>query len=157
MFLHHQGSLQRRGRADAGTRRHPFWPHAKPGLRRARSDIGMPRRCGKENTMGDLDRLSAAMLGLAAGALLVTAGPVSAQTAVPPQQQERLEQATPPHAPRDTSARTLTDHDRACERGDGLSCQEGGKIRAKITAGGGSALVPPPPSTATGGGGAQNR
>ena len=78
--------------------------------------------------MGDPDRLSAAMLGLAAGALLATAGTLSAQTAVPPQEQERPEQATPPHPPRDTSARTLTDHDRACERGDGLSCQEGSKI-----------------------------
>jgi hypothetical protein len=107
--------------------------------------------------MGDPDRLSAAMLGLAAGALLATAGTLSAQTAVPPQEQERPEQATPPHPPRDTSARTLTDHDRACERGDGLSCQEGSKIRAKIAAGGGSALVPPPPSTATGDGGAQSR
>jgi hypothetical protein len=104
--------------------------------------------------MGDSDRLSTAMLGLAAGALLATAGPLSAQTAVPPPQQE---QATPPIAPRDTSARTLTDHDRACERGDRLSCEEGSKIRAKIAAGGGSALVPPPPSTATGGGGAQSR
>ena len=107
--------------------------------------------------MGDPDRLSAAMLGLAAGALLATAGPLSAQIAVPPSQQERPEQAAPPLAPRDTSARTLTDHDRACERGDGLSCQEGSKIRAKIAAGGGSALVPPPPSTATGGGGAPMR
>ena len=107
--------------------------------------------------MRDPARLPAAMLGLAGGALLATAGPLSAQTAVPPQQQERPEQATPPLAPRDTSARTLTDHDRACERGDGLSCQEGSKIRAKIAAGGGSALVPPPPTTATGGGDAQSR
>ena len=51
----------------------------------------MPRLCGKENTMGDSDRLSTAMLGLAAGALLATAGPLSAQTAVPPPQQERPE------------------------------------------------------------------
>ena len=107
--------------------------------------------------MGDSDRLSAAMLGLAAGALLATAGPLSAQIAVSPPQQERPEQATPPLAPRDTSTRTLTDHDRACERGDGLSCQEGSNIRAKIAAGGGSALVPPPPLTTTDGGDAQSR